>query len=372
MPDDGAPYDGAPYDAVARILDEEDEARYAEADELLDRARANGDTMLRTWRFQYALSRARLAARRARRDEAAAFAYGALWQVAEDEEGPQLPRHPDVGRVATDQETVDELWRYVDSGDAERYDVLVEDHRSPNNGRVQWHWSLVERLRPNPALVGRRHSEVEAARRAAEPLLMELRAAGYEAYDLADFAHQKLPSKKAAEILVEWLGRIDDPIARSNIATALTEAKARSVATQPLLDLFRDLPSDAWEKDRVAAAVGTLARDDHFEQVADLVRDPRHGHYRHYLFWAIGYMKDPRAVELCLELLDDDEVGMSALRSLADLRSERARPVLERIADEPTTRGRSDEAQRQRDRVRIAENGLQKLHRAAAAGKARP
>ena len=59
---------------------------------------------------------------------------------------------------------------------------------------------------------------------------------------------------------------------------ALTDSKARSVATQPLIDLFRQLPNDAREKDRVAAAVGTLAsRDDHFEQVADLVRDPRHG-----------------------------------------------------------------------------------------------
>jgi hypothetical protein len=361
-----------PYDEVARILDAEDKSRYDDADELLDRARADGDTLFRVWRFKYALSRSRLAARRGQRDEAAAFAYGALWQVAEDEEGPLLPRHPDVGRVNTDQETVDELWRYAESGEAERYDSLVEDYRSPNNGRVQWHWSLVERLRPNPAIVGRRHEEVEAGRRAAEPLLMELRAAGFPAYNLSDFAQQKLPSKKAAEILVKWLQRIEDPFARSDIATALTEAKARSVATQPLLDLFRELPPDAWEKDRVAAAVGTLARGDHFEQVAELIRDPRHGHYRHYLFWAVSYMKDPRAVDLCLELLDDEELGLSALRSLGDLKSERARPVLESIAGEPTTRGRSDEAQHQRDRVRIAENGLQKLDRAVAAGKARP
>lgn len=122
----------------------------------------------------------------------------------------------------------------------------------------------------------------------------------------------------------------------------------------------------------MAAAVGTLARDPHFEQVAELVRDARHAHFRHYLFWAISYMKDPRAVDLCLELLDDEELGMSALRSLGDLRSERARSVLESIAGEPTTRGRSDEAQRQRDRVRIAEKGVQKLDRAVAAGKARP
>jgi hypothetical protein len=63
---------------------------------------------------------------------------------------------------------------------------------------------------------------------------------------------------------------------------------------------------------------------------------------------------------------------MSALRSLADLKSQRAHPVLERIANKPTTRGRGDEAQRRRDHVRIAEKGLQKLDRAVAAGKAQP
>ena len=75
-------------------------------------------------------------------------------------------------------------------------------------------------------------------------------------------------------------------------------------------------------------------------------------------------MKDPRAIDLCVEFLDDPEIGVSALDALSALKSERARPVLERIAREPTTRGRSDEAQRRRDRVRSAERALQKLDRA--------
>ena len=84
-------------DEVARILDGEDESRYDEADELLDHARANGDAFFRADRFRYALYRARLAARRGRRDEAAAFAHGALWQVAEDEAGPRFRSTPTSG-----------------------------------------------------------------------------------------------------------------------------------------------------------------------------------------------------------------------------------------------------------------------------------
>ena len=93
---------------------------------------------------------------------------------------------------------------------------------------MQWHWSLVERLRPNPELVGPRHEEVEAGRRAAQPLLMELRAAGYPAYDLAGFASQKLPSKQAAAILVKWLSRIDalGRLANSSMSGWVATARA--------------------------------------------------------------------------------------------------------------------------------------------------
>lgn len=361
--------DETPYDEVARVLARGD---VGEGGLILDRARVNGRTFFRAERFLYALYRARLADQRGSRDEAAAFARGALWQISEDEEGPQLSRHPDVGRVNSDQEALAELWHYVRGGDAERYGALIEDYRSPVTGHVQWHWSLIEQLRPNPSVVGPRHAEIAASRLAAEPILLELRAAGVAAYDLADFARQRLPSRKAADILVSWLPRVADPIVRSNIAIALTDAKARSGATQPLLHLFRRLPNSSLDKDRVAAALGTLARDDHFEQVAELARDSRHGQYRQYLFWAVGYMQEPRAVDLCLELLGDAEVGVSALRALADLRSTRARPVLQAIASESATRGRSEDAQRQRERVRIAQRGIDKLDRAVAAGKARP
>jgi hypothetical protein len=32
---------------------------------------------------------------------------------------------------------VDELRRYAEAGDAERYDPLIDDYRSPEDGRVQ-------------------------------------------------------------------------------------------------------------------------------------------------------------------------------------------------------------------------------------------
>ena len=370
MGDDAVHPKDAPYGEVEAILDAGDPARYDEADALLDQARADGETLFRVYQFRYALQRAQLAARRGLVDEAAAFALGALWQVSLDEQGPQLARHPNIGRIVVDAPTVSDLWGYVRSGDGERYDPVIEDYRAPDTGCIEWDFSLIERLRPNPRIVGPRHAELEAAREAARPLLAELKVAGFRAHDLGDFASRKLPSKKAAVILTKWLPRIDDRWVLTRIASALSDRKARPVAAQPLLDLFRSMPDDPLVKDRVAAAVGTLARDNEFEQIADCIRDPRHGHYRHYLFWAVSYMKDPRAVDLCLELIDDPELGSSALVALGDLRSERARSVLESIAAEPSTRKRTEAAERQRDRVRDASNRLAKLNKAAASGRA--
>jgi hypothetical protein len=163
-----------------------------------------------------------LAARRRRHDESAAFAHGALWQLAADEQGRLLPRHPDVGGITTDQETVDELRRYTDAGHGENYDALIDDFRSPSDGRVEWRWPLIERLRPNPDIVGRRHDEIEAARKAIEPVLMELRDTGFAVYDLDELSGWKLPSlEERRRDSRQLVARVDAPFARSAIASAL-------------------------------------------------------------------------------------------------------------------------------------------------------
>jgi sulfite reductase beta subunit-like hemoprotein len=104
----------------------------------------------------------------------------------------------------------------------------------------------------------------------------------------------------------------------------------------------------------------------------DLIRDPGHGRYRAYLFWTLPYMKSDSAVDVALEMLDDDEMHLPALRALADLRSERALPVLEAIVRHPRPRGRNDADERERTRIDIAQGGLEKLRKARAKGKSRP
>jgi len=160
--------------------------------------------------------------------------------------------------------------------------------------------------------------------------------------------------KRAADVLLPWLDRATNADLEADIATALRDARARRYATEPLLRLFTDLIGDdlngpgpppteeAGDRRRLETAVGdalaTLARDDHFDQVEALIRDRQHGHYRAYLFSALGHMKNPAAVDLALDMLEDGEVSMPALYALSDLApSARNR----RCAASPASRHRS-------------------------------
>ena len=379
-------FHGAELLLAELIVREELSDAYPEADQLLDRVLESGP-IFTSEQFRYAAARARLASRRGDDDEAAAFALGALDLFEHNE--PVSSYHPGIGLIRGDDATLAELEALARHGNAEAVGDLIERYRAPD-GAVRWDWSLVIRLRGVPE--GSRLQAQDDFHAASEPLIDELRAVGLNVYDLADWSHRTLPSaaamKTAAPILLRWYDRTNNLHVKAAIVTALTDPRARKLAAAPLLEHFRgmkspDLNGEEWPteelgsrrrlKDSLANALGTLVRDEHFDEIAELVRDPDHGRYRAYLLLlALPHMNDPRAVDLALEMLDDDEMQMPALRALADLRSERARPVLAAVAGEPKPRGRSDDDQLARIRIDVAERGLSKLDKARARGKARP
>jgi hypothetical protein len=358
---------------------------YGEAHELLDAVLESGP-IFRVEQYRYAVARARLATRLGEANQAAAYALGALYLVAHNR--PISSYHPDIGLIRADDATLSELEHIASRGDPEAATALVEQYRGPDGG-VRWEWALTARLRGVPD--GSWLQTQDDFHAASRPLIEELRAAGFEVYDLSEWSLRSLPStaavKAAVPILLRWFDETDSVEVKTAIAHALTDRRARKLATSVLLERFRrmrspelnggDWPTEAVGeqrrlKGRLACALGTLARDDYFDDVVDILRDPQHGRYRAYLFWALPHMKSDAAVEVALELLDDDEMHLSALRALADLRSERALPVLGDLAREPKPPGRTQEDDFARMRIEVAERGLEKLRKARAAGKSRP
>ena len=357
----------------------------AEAEMALDTLLAD-DPLLGGLRFRYAVARARLAALTDEPNEAAAFALGALHLAAVD--APISSAHPTFGRVEADDRLFAELEALAEEGDAEAVSPLTDDFRGLD-GEVVWDWLLIQRLRwtdDDPLI-----AQQDASRLEAKPIMEELRAAGFDVIDLEAFSLRALPStaaaRTAAPILLRGIERVGDPDLQASLAMALADPRVRAIATAPLLEMFgamrdpalngHDRPSEAVGARRrlktgLGSALSTLARDEHFDTLAALLRDRAHGHHRVYLLWALAHVKHPDAVDLAIDLLDDEDVGLDALRALGDLRSERAASVFAPIAATPKPRGRSDEAEMVRIRIKVAERGLEKLAKARAAGKSRP
>lgn len=112
---------------------------------------------------------------------------------------------------------------------------------------------------------------------------------------------------------------------------------AEPLAARPLIDEFqksRDTDGAGlnWT---IANALAVVADDSVFEDIRALVSDKRLGKAREMLVLAFGNMKNPNAVSLLVDLLDDDEVLGHAVMALGRVGPpSMVRPRLERLASE--------------------------------------
>ncbi|MGH3467692.1 MAG: HEAT repeat domain-containing protein, partial [Thermocrispum sp.] len=86
----------------------------------------------------------------------------------------------------------------------------------------------------------------------------------------------------------------------------------------------------------IGNALEVVADDDVFEDLVELARDRRYGRAREMIVVALGNMGDPRAVDVLINLLEDEEVAGHAVVALGKQRAGRARPYVERFLDHPT------------------------------------
>ena len=179
-------------------------------------------------------------------------------------------------------------------------------------------------------------------------LRADLEAAGISARDFGFFSRDvpeagirapRFDFAAAAPILIGWLPRAKTPLVKERIVRSLTGEKgATPDALKPLVSEFRKADDDEWAlKWAIGNALATLADASILDDLIELASDRRHGRSRKMLMDALARTKDERALDLLVELVDDDEVAghaISALRRLGPKSSlpylERARPALER------------------------------------------
>lgn len=189
----------------------------------------------------------------------------------------------------------------------------------------------------------RRRPAIEERRRVEAPIVEELRNTGYLVESpnrLVDlFQETGAPYTEAVPILVKWLPQISNAEVKESIVRTLSVPWAKEAA-RALIREFRSLPNTAeWSscKWAIGNALSVVADDSVLSEVVDLVRDKGHGKSREMVALALANMRNERAVDVLIELLEDEEVAGHAVMALRKLKlkARKAEPHLERFLSHP-------------------------------------
>jgi HEAT repeat protein len=182
-----------------------------------------------------------------------------------------------------------------------------------------------------------REAQIAAARQASIPILAELAQLDIHVDSLADLVNKSIDYHTAVPLLLKWLSQVNDMGVKESLVRALTIEWGKPVAARPLIEEFRKAPEteEFGLKWAIGNALSEVAEDDTFDDIVELVRDKRHGRAREMLAVALGNMEDPQAVDVLIELLDDEQVAGHALMALHKLAPPKARKAIKRFADHP-------------------------------------
>jgi len=196
---------------------------------------------------------------------------------------------------------------------------------------------LMAELRSTPGFVTQQQQReeqrlrgVEEARRAAAPVLAELAQIGFSVSSVAELPQKGNIYESAIPTLLRWLPSVSHAGVKESIVRALSVPFAKPNAGPLLVEEFRRATADqAALKWAIGNALEVVADDAVFDEVATLVRDKAHAKAREMLAVALGNMSNPRAVDVLVDLLNDDEVSGHAIMGLGKLRARKARAAIE-------------------------------------------
>ena len=156
---------------------------------------------------------------------------------------------------------------------------------------------------------------------------------------MSDLVNRPIDYQIAIPLLLKWLPQVGNLAVKETLVRALTVKWAKPVAAQPLIEEFRKAPdtSELGLKWAIANALSEVADASVFDDIVGLLRDVRHGRAREMLAVALGNMKEPRAVSVLVELLDDEQVAGHAVTALRKIAPPQARSAIERFIDHPKT-----------------------------------
>lgn len=161
-----------------------------------------------------------------------------------------------------------------------------------------------------------------------------LQKVGIQVTNVYDLVNTRKPYTAAIPILVGVLSEIDDDGIKEGIVRALTIKEARGIAAKPLIKEFERISDqDPAQRQLLKWAIGNalsvVADESVFEKLVGLLKDKKHGKAREMLAVALGNMKDPRAADILIEMLNDEELAGHSLIALGKLKAKKAIPYIQ-------------------------------------------
>lgn len=178
--------------------------------------------------------------------------------------------------------------------------------------------------------------------RSPESFVQALREAGLSVESPWDLVNTRSSYSAAIPVLLEWLDRADAEVPRQDLAKfregvvrSLAVKEARGMAGPALVREFRRPHASSGYRWAVGSALEIVADDAVFDEIAAIATDRSSGRDRQMVVLALSRMKNPKAVDVLTELLDDDDVAGHALMALGRLRPQGVRPLIEKMLQHP-------------------------------------
>ncbi|MBM3235948.1 HEAT repeat domain-containing protein [Candidatus Poribacteria bacterium] len=157
-----------------------------------------------------------------------------------------------------------------------------------------------------------------------------LQKVGIEVHSVYDLVNTSQSYEAAIPVLLKLLPEVKEEVIKEGIVRALTVKEARCLASRPLLNEFKLANlSQVNLKWAIGNALSMVAADDVFEELVELAKDKKHVQAREMLILALTNMKNPRAVDVLIEFLKDEEVAGHAIMALGKLKATKAEKAIE-------------------------------------------
>ncbi len=194
-----------------------------------------------------------------------------------------------------------------------------------------------------------RKARIEKHKSDAAPVIKDLKELGFTIYDsMSDIFRYKFNHKiykRAIPVLIKWLSKIENLEVKDEIISCLRDKNGRDPAIVPILIKEFYLADELAAKNQychdykanLGDAIGNSMNDDYFDQIISIVQNKKHGDARIMLVLGLAKLKNPKVVDILIDLLKDEDVQGHAVTVLRKLKAKKAAPYVEPLLNHPIT-----------------------------------